>query len=88
MLKLTKTAGAHLTTLLAGSPEDAIVRIVRRNGRLKLRRDYEREGDVTFSHEGRIVLSLHPKISDALATRILDLRAKQNSRPRLSLKSV
>lgn len=88
MLTVTADAGAHLTKLLVGSPDEAIVRIVRSNGRLKLRKDYEREGDVTFAHAGRVVLSLHPKVSDALASRTLRLRDGRDSRPRLSLKSV
>jgi hypothetical protein len=87
MLTLTQTAGARLTELLAGSSDETIVRIVRRKGRLKLRRDLERAGDVTFAHEGRVVLSLNPKMSKELSRRTLDVRAIRNSEPRLSFKT-
>ena len=86
MLTLTQTAGARLSELLDGSPEKSVVRIVRRKGRLKLRLDHERTGDVTFAHDGRTVLTLNERISRELSLRTLDVRAK-NTGPRLSLKS-
>ena len=86
MMTLTQTAGARLTQLLNGSPKDAVVRIVRRSGRLKLRLDHERSGDVTFAHEGRTVLTLNQRISRELSKRTLDVRPK-NTGPRLSFTS-
>lgn len=88
MLTVTQTAGAHLTELLSKSPQDAIVRLVRSKGRLKIRKDYERVGDVTFAHEGKVVLSLHRSLSEELAKRTLDLRTSAESRPKLRLKTV
>ena len=86
MMTLTQTAGARLTKLLDGSPEDSVVRIVRRSGRLKLRLDHERSGDITFAHEGRTVLTLNQQISRELSKRTLDVRPKIAG-PRLSFTS-
>lgn len=88
MLTLTKTAGAHLTELLAGSPQDAVARIVRQKGRLKLKRGHEQDGDVTFAHEGRVVLSINSRMSEELSLRTLDIRYRKDARPKLSLKTV
>ncbi|MGH7127415.1 MAG: hypothetical protein ACREIV_02515 [Planctomycetaceae bacterium] len=86
MLTVTESAGTRLSGFLRKSADETVIRIVRRRKRLKLRRDHQRPDDTTFIHDGRIVLVLDGRISDALAFRTLDVRQTERG-PRLTLKS-
>jgi hypothetical protein len=86
MLTVTETAAARLQQLLRCSNDGAVVRIIRRERRLKLRKSRLREGDTQFSHGGQVVLVLGERASLALASRTLDVRQTESG-PRLSLKS-
>jgi hypothetical protein len=74
MLTVTQTAAARLSQLLGDSGIDRAVRIVRRERGLKLRKDHARPGDVTFAHQGRVVLLLDRRVAGSLSTRTLDVR--------------
>jgi hypothetical protein len=74
MLNVTNTAAVRLSELLAASPSSTAVRIVRRDSRLKLRRDHARAGDSTFTHAGRVVLVLDQRVARSLSSRVLDTR--------------
>ena len=82
MLNVTRDAYLRLSEILSKRPENVAARIVRRDGRLKLRRGRRRRGDEVFVHEGRTVLLLDQHICEHLQGRILDVRDTQDG-PRL-----
>lgn len=77
MLTVTETAGEFLSDVLdqSNAPADSAVRLVVGDGELSAAIDAQRPGDTTYDHQGRKVLLLDPKASDALAERTLDLQA-------------
>ena len=84
MLKLTKSANARLTELLSNRSPQRTVRIDRREKHLTLCRDRKRSGDITFSHEGRVVLVLDSRLSEVLTGHTLDTqKTKTGTRLRL-----
>lgn len=85
MLTVTETASARLNEMLIKSPEGEVMRIVRHDRRIRMRRDQPRPNDTSFTHDGRIVLVLDGPIADALSSRTLDVRHAETG-PRLSLK--
>lgn len=86
MLNVSVPAAARLSHLLNAQAEDAVVRIVRRRDRLRMRLGQLRPGDQTFKHDGRIVLALDQQVGKTLSRRQLDVR-QTNDGPRLKLKS-
>jgi hypothetical protein len=82
MLNVTRDAYARLSELLAKRPNHVAARIVRREGRLALRRSQQRRGDEVFVHDGRIVLLLGKNVCSDLEGRTLEVRATQDG-PRL-----
>lgn len=87
MLTITDTAAARLTQLLneRGSvAHDTVVRIVRRQGRLKFLIDQPQADDTTFTVGGRTVLVYDRVIAGSLAQRTLDVQQTATG-PRLSL---
>ncbi len=87
MLAVTQTARERLSEILAPHPDDVAARIVRRKGRMKLRRSTQRPGDELFDHEGRTVLLLDEDVSAHLEHRTLDVRDSEDG-PRLKLRRI
>jgi hypothetical protein len=85
MLTVTDPAAARLQQLLKRSDDGSVVRIVRRERRLKLQKSRPRAGDTEFTHGGRVVLVLGRRASQALTSRTLGVRQTEAG-PRLSLK--
>ncbi|MEX0716625.1 MAG: hypothetical protein WD066_08560 [Planctomycetaceae bacterium] len=78
MLTVTSAARDRLTKLLSEFPQPVAARIVRRDGRLKLRRGKERPGDKAIEHDGHTMLLLGEPIAKRLNNRILDVRETTN----------
>jgi hypothetical protein len=87
MLVVTQTACERLSEMLAPHPDDVAIRIVRRKGRMKLRRSTQKHGDEVFGHEGRTVLLLDEDVSAHLEHRTLDVRDSEDG-PRLKLRRI
>ena len=85
MLQVSMPAAARMAHLLNAKPENAVLRIVRRDQRLRLRLGTVRPGDQTFDYHGRIVLALDQRIGLSLSLRQLELRQTDEG-PRLLLK--
>ena len=85
MLKVSAPAAARMADLLNDRPDDAVLRIVRREDRLRMRFGELHPGDATFAHKGRIVLAIEPRVATSLSLRQLDLR-QTAAGPRLRLK--
>jgi len=85
MLQVSTPAAARMAHLLSAKPENAVLRIVRRNQRLRLRLGTVHPGDQTFVHDGRVVLALDEHIGTTLSLRRLELRQTDDG-PRLRLK--
>lgn len=77
MLTVTDAAGEFLSNVLdqSNAPAEVAVRLSVGDGGLQAAIDAPRPDDTTYDHEGRKVLLLDPKASDALAERTLDLQA-------------
>ena len=86
MLQVSMPAAARMAHLLNAKPENAVLRIVRRDQRLRLRLGTVRPGDQTFAHDGRVVLALDERIGTSLSLRQLELRQTDDG-PRLLLKA-
>jgi hypothetical protein len=86
MLTVTETASVRLSQMLSASEAETVVRIVRQNRRMKLCRDHARPNDTTFAHNGQVVLVLDGAVSEALASRILDVRQTADG-PKLRLRT-
>ena len=84
MLHVSTPAAARMAHLLTAKPENAVLRIVRRDQRLRLRLGTVRPGDQTFDYHGRIVLALNQRIGLSLSLRQLELRQTDDG-PRLRL---
>jgi hypothetical protein len=74
MLNVTHEAYVRLSEILANRPNHVAARIVRREGRLALRRSKRRAGDEIFVHDGRTVLLLGKNLCADLQDRTLDVR--------------
>src|SRR5262245_37592900 len=85
MLHVSTPAAARMAHLLGARPENAVLRIVCRKQRLRLRLGTVHPGDQTFVHEGRVVLALDERIGTTLSLRQLELR-QTDAGPRLRLK--
>lgn len=86
MLKVSTPAAVQLAHLLNPRSGDAVVRIIRRKNRLRLRWSLVRPGDQTFAHEGRVVLALDERMRRSLSKRQLDVK-QTDAGPRLRMKS-
>ncbi|MCC7423457.1 MAG: hypothetical protein IT428_24540, partial [Planctomycetaceae bacterium] len=60
------------------------VRILEKDGRLRLKRDHRRTDDTTFADGSRIVLLVAPQVARKLTKRTLDVRETRRG-VRLSL---
>ncbi len=85
MLNVTDKAGVRLTEILSGQPADSAMRIVRKDGRMKMRLASPRPNDTTFDHNGRIVLVLAEDVSAHFEGGTLDLR-NTNRGPKLHIR--
>ena len=85
MLAVTQTACERLSEMLALHPDDTAARIIRRKGRMKLRRSNQQPGDEVFEHEGRTVLLLDEAVAAHLEHRTLDVRNTADG-PRLKFR--
>jgi hypothetical protein len=74
-----------MAQLLTAKADDAVLRIIRRKDRLRLRLSLVRPGDQTFAHDGRVVLALDERMRRSLSRRQIDIR-QTNGGPRLRLK--
>ena len=86
MLTISNPAAARMSQLLATKTDDTVLRIVRRNRRMRLRWSLLRSDDRTFAHDGRVVLVLDGEVSESLSRQNLGLR-ETTAGPRLTLKS-
>ena len=86
MLHVSTPAAARMAHLLTAKPENAVLRIVRRDQRLRLRLGTVRPGDQTYVHDGQVVLALDKRIGTTLSLRQLELRQTADG-PRLRLKA-
>lgn len=84
MLSVTPTAVARLVHLLSDFTIDYAVRIIEKDGRLRLKRDHRRTDDTTFADGSRIVLLVAPQVARKLTKRTLDVRETRRG-VRLSL---
>ena len=84
MLQVTTPAAARMAHLLSARPENAVLRIVRRDQRLRLRLGIIRPGDQTFAHDGRVVLAIDERLGSKLSRGQIELRETQDG-PRLRL---
>lgn len=84
MLTLTDNAASRLGSILQECTQDdqKVVRMIREDGRFKLRVDTVRDGDVTFLFQDRVVLALHSNVAATVASRQLGVRSI-DGRPRL-----
>ena len=85
MLQVSMPAAARMAHLLNAKPENAVLRIVRRDQRLRLRLGTVRPGDQTFAHDGRVVLALDERLGTKLTFGQIELRETDEG-PRLRLK--
>ena len=86
MLQVSTHAATRMAQLLNAKPENAVLRIVRRDQRLRLRLGTVRPGDQTYVHDGRVILALDKSIGTTLSLRQLELRQTDDG-PRLRLKA-
>jgi len=86
MLKVSTPAAQRMAHLLSPKEDDAVLRIVRDKGRMRLRVSLVRPGDQTVTHDGRIVLALDERMDRSLSKRQLDLR-QTDAGPRLNLRT-
>lgn len=84
MLTVTSHAASRLNRMLHDSTEDdqKVIRMIRDNGRFKLRVDTVRDGDVTFRFEDKVVLALQSQVADTVSARKLGVRTVEG-KPRL-----
>jgi hypothetical protein len=73
-----------MAVLLTSRSDHAVLRIIRRDDRLRMRFGELHPGDETFAHEGRVVLAIDPRVARSLSLRQLDLRQTTGG-PRLRL---
>ena len=85
MLHVSTPAAARMAHLLNSRPHHAVLRIVRRDQRLRLRLGIIRPGDQTFVHDGRVVLALDARMGTRLASGQLEVKDTAEG-PRLRLK--
>ena len=80
MLSLSDDAGEHLARVLAeaNAPEDAVIRVVVKEGQLGLIIDTVQPGDTTFAHAERTVLGIDAQISESLTDKRLDLHVEND----------
>lgn len=84
MLTVTPNAASRLNRMLHDTTEDEqkVIRMIREDGRFKLRVDTVRDGDVTFRFEDKVVLALQSKVADVISARKLGVRTIEG-KPRL-----
>jgi hypothetical protein len=86
MLTISSSAAARMAHLLSVKDNQDVMRIIRRDDRLRMQVSKLRPGDQTFVHDGRVVLALDQLLNKSLSRRELDLR-QTTAGPRLRLKS-
>ena len=84
MLKVSSRAAERMAHLLNAKSDEVVLRIIRRDNRLRMGFGHLRPGDQTFVHQGRVVLALDERVGKSLSLRQLDLReTKRGLRLRL-----
>jgi len=75
MLTLTDAAGAYLSEILTerSCPEDVAIRFLCEGQGILMRLDNAKPGDISFEHEGRVVLLLDESTSELLGQETLDV---------------
>ena len=75
MLNASDAACAFISELLTfeGAPDESAVRIVIEENELSIKLDKEKPGDKTYLHEGKTVLLVDAKMSQALDGKTLDV---------------
>jgi hypothetical protein len=86
MLQVSDRAAERMAHLLNAKSDDAVLRIIRREERLRMQFGQLLPGDQTFAHQGRIVLAIDQRIGKSLSLRHLELRETEAG-PRLKLKT-
>ncbi len=80
MFTVTLPARAYLTSgSVAHAPAGLTIRLLLKGESLDSIVDYVRDGDVTFEHDGRIVLAIDSETAEALEDCILDIEETPNS---------
>ena len=85
MLNVTDQAAARLSEILEDHPIDSVIRIFRKDGRMKMRLTSAQPNDEKFDHQGRVVLVLAKRVSAHFAGGTLDLR-DANRGPKLYIR--
>jgi len=86
MLKVSDRAAQRMAHLLNAKSDRSVLRIIRRDDRLRMQFGHLLPGDQTFAHEGRVVLAIDKQIGKSLELRNLDL-SQTRTGPRLRLKT-
>jgi hypothetical protein len=86
MLKVSDRAAERMAHLLNAKSDGAVLRIIRRDDRLRMLFGHLLPGDQTFAHQGRVVLAIDQRVGKSLSLRHLDLRETETG-PRLRLKT-
>ncbi len=84
MFTVTESACAHLSTLLAEAPNDAVVRLSANNDSLSMYLGNEQQGDETYEHEGRVVLAVESDLVGKLDNTRIDVEQTEEG-PQLVL---
>jgi hypothetical protein len=74
-----------MAQMLNTKPDNAVLRIVQDDRRMRLRLSVVRRGDQTFLHAGRVVLALDRNVGETLSLGQVCVRKTVNG-PRLRLK--
>jgi hypothetical protein len=76
MLSVTEAGRAHLADMLDGAKPpsaDSVVRIIYDKSGLSMMIDELRDGDLTFDHEGTMVLAVSEGVVEELGGKTLDV---------------
>ena len=85
MLTITDKACARLSEILSRHPAKSVIRIGRKDGRMKMRVASAQPNDERFDHNGRIVLVLAQRVSAQFKSGTLDLRETERG-PKLHIR--
>ena len=86
MFTITESACAHLSTMLAEAPADAVVRLSANNDSLSMYLGNEQQGDETYEHDGRTVLAVESELVGLLENAKIDVEQTEEG-PQLVLSS-
>ncbi|MEO2014446.1 MAG: hypothetical protein ABGZ53_08720 [Fuerstiella sp.] len=80
MVTITEKAFARLQRKLRRHPDGVAVRMTAKDGRVKFQSDTEQNGDVVFTHGGRLVLVMAADTARRVSKRTLDVVATENGK--------